>query len=233
MRRNNIAVLRFMAVRLIIDRALHSEFPGLATLLFAIKDVRVDKSSDELEKFKAESIQRFRSFYDLETLKDVPALRAYRDFFWRVGIDPTKTRPASEALLRRVLQGKDIPRINTLVDAYNIASMETHVPLAVFDADKLAGEMRMLKATGGERFRGIGMTDEETLSGKEVVLEDARGLIAIYPHRDADFSKVTLDTNNVTVLVCGVPGIELERLDRVGNLAAEYITRFCGGTPER
>ena len=216
-------------MRLVIDRSLHSEFPGLAALIFSIKDVHVEKSSDDLERFKVESCQKFRSSYSLETLKDVPALRAYRDFFWRVGIDPTKTRPASEALLRRVLQGKDLPRINTLVDSYNIASMETHVPLAVFDAAKVEGDMVMRMAVAGDKFHGIGMTAEETLTGKEVVVQDDRMLIAIYPYRDADFSKVMTETKDVSIMVCGVPGIDLSRLDEARKLSSEYITRFCGG----
>jgi len=216
-------------VRLIIDHALHSEFPGLAAVIFTINGVCVEKSSEELERFKSESCQRFRSIYNLETLKDVPALRTYRDFFWRVGIDPTKTRPASEALLRRVLQGKDLPRINTLVDSYNIASMETHVPLAVFDAAKVEGDMVMRMAVAGEKFLGIGMTAEETLTGKEVVVRDDRMLIAIYPYRDADLSKVSTETKDVLIMVCGVPGIDLSLLGEARKLSAEYITRFCGG----
>lgn len=216
-------------MRLTVDHAIRSEYQGLAAILFAIKGVRVEKSLDDLEHFKSEALQRFRFTLSLETLKDVPALRAYRDFFWRVGIDPTKTRPASEALLRRVLQGKDIPRVNTLVDAYNIASMETHVPLAVFDAAKVQGDMVMRMAVAGEKFHGIGMTAEETLTGKEVVVQDDRMLIAIYPYRDADFSKVMTETTDVSIMVCGVPGIELSRLDEARKLSANYITRFCGG----
>ena len=216
-------------MRLIVDRSLHDKFPGLATLLFVIEGVRVEKSRDDLERYKADSCQKFRNRYSLETLKDVPELRAYRDFFWRVGIDPTKIRPASEALLRRVMQGKELPRINTLVDSYNIASMETHVPLAVFDVAKLRSDLTMRMAFAGEKFMGIGMTAEETLTGKEVVVEDAGRLVAIYPYRDADDSKVTLATDSAVVLVCGVPGISVEHLENSKSAAIEHITRFCGG----
>ena len=167
-------------MRLIFDPAIRREFPGLVTIAYEIEGVSVKERSDELEAFKFEAVRKFRESYRLETLKDVPPLRAYRDFFWRVGIYPTKTRPASEALLRRVIQGKDMPRINTLVDSYNIASMESLVPLAVFDADKIEGDLTMRMAVAGERFMGIGMTAEETLTGKEVVIQDSRGLVAIY-----------------------------------------------------
>ncbi len=63
----------------------------------------------------------------LEGLKDEPIFRTYRDFFWTMGVDPTKVRPAAEALIRRILVGRSMPRINTVVDAYNLASMTTHI----------------------------------------------------------------------------------------------------------
>jgi len=107
--------------------------------------------------------------------------------------------------------------------------METHVPLAVFDAAKVQGDMVMRMAVAGEKFHGIGMTAEETLTGKEVVVQDDQMLIAIYPYRDADFSKVMTETTDVSIMVCGVPGIELSRLDEARKLSADYITRFCGG----
>jgi len=229
MRRADIIRHRFRLVHLRFDSAIRREFPGLVTLAFEIEGVTVEERSDELERFKTDSMRRLRERYQLESLKDVPPLRAYRDFFWRVGIDPTKTRPASEALLRRVIQGKELPRINTLVDSYNIASMEMMVPLAVFDASKLEGDLTMRMAVAGERFMGIGMAAEDILSGKEVVIQDGRGLVAIYPYRDADPSKVTTDTKGVNVLVCGVPGVPSELLDIATVISSEYIMKFCGG----
>ncbi len=216
-------------MHLTIDPQIRANFPGLATRLFSIKEVQVKEKENILEQFKVEAVTKARASYKLETLKDLPMLRAYRDFFWKVGIDPTKTRPASEALLRRVIQGKELPRINTLVDAYNIASMETHVPLAVFDASRLTDDLRMRMAMSGEKFLGIGMSMEEYLTGKEVVIEDSERLVAIYPHHDADFSKVTLHTKDVVVLVCGVPGITNDQLEISKTKASNYIMKFCGG----
>ncbi|MBI4416311.1 MAG: hypothetical protein HY557_04950 [Euryarchaeota archaeon] len=172
----------------------------------------------------------YRQTYALETVKDEPRLRAYRDFFWRVGIDPTKVRPAAEALLRRVLQGKPLPRINALVDAYNLASIETRIALAAFDLAKLRGDLRMRRARAGEPFLGIGMEAPTLLMGREVVVEDDERLVAIYPYRDADASKVTPGTRDVLFLVCGVPGIPPDALDEAVRVTADLVTRFCGGT---
>jgi len=67
-----------------------------------MQGVMVERQNPELESFKMELIKKVREQYDLESLRDQPTFRAYRDFFWRIGIDPTKNRPAAEALIRRV-----------------------------------------------------------------------------------------------------------------------------------
>lgn len=210
---------------------VRSKFPNLHVLLRRIDDVSVRERSEELERFKIEVCQRIRSRFSLESLKDDPVIRAYRDFFWRIGIDPTKIRPASEALIRRILSGGALPIINTLVDAYNLASAESRIALAAFDADKLEGEELVMRfARAGEEFLGIGMDKPRRLEGGEIVIADSRRLIAIYPYRDADYSKVTLETKSIYLMTCGVPGIDLEKLREAEDLATKYIVRFCGGS---
>ena len=207
-----------------------AEFPGLEAVPFEVRGVRVMPASPALAAYADEVAARYRQTYGLETLKDEPRLRAYRDFFWRVGIDPTKVRPAAEALLRRVLQGRPLPRINALVDAYNIASMETRIALAALDLAEVAGDLRMRRARAGETFLGIGMETPATLRGLEVVVEDRDRLVAVYPYRDADASKVTLGTRDVLFLACGVPGIPPEAVLEAAGITGELVTRFCGGT---
>jgi DNA/RNA-binding domain of Phe-tRNA-synthetase-like protein len=167
--------------------------------------------------------------YDLETLKQVPIFRTYRDFFWKIGIDPTKSRPAAEALVRRILAGKQIPTINTFVDTYNLASIKSEVALAAFDEDKVNGELTMRFASKNEQFLGIGMRKPVVLTGKEVVVSDAQRLLALYPHRDADHSKITENTHNVLTLVCGVPKLSLETLYQSKRVVLKYIAHFCNG----
>lgn len=208
---------------------LTAEFPGLEAVVFEVTGLRVDALNGALASFIEKRTGEYRRTYALETLKDEPRLRAYRDFFWRVGIDPTKVRPAAEALLRRVIQGKPFPQINALVDSYNLASAETRIALAAFDRAKLRGDLRMRRARPGETFLGIGMESAVTLTGVEVVCEDADRLVAIYPYRDAEASKVTSETRDVRFLVCGVPGIAEPALLEAARIAADFVTRFCDG----
>jgi DNA/RNA-binding domain of Phe-tRNA-synthetase-like protein len=212
-----------------VDSELKACFPDLTAKILQIKEVKVQKRNAELEEFKNEVMRQVREEYALESLKDQPTFRAYRDFFWKVGIDPTKNRPAAEALIRKILGGRSIPNINSLVDAYNLASIKSRIALATFDADKLEGDFLMRFAEEGEQFLGIGMEKPLILKGGEIVVTDDKKLIAVYPYRDADNTKVTEGTKNITIIVCGAPGISEETLDFASQMAQEYIVGFCDG----
>lgn len=213
-----------------MERGVEEGFPGLRVLLRVIRGVRVREFDEGLERLKEEVVREVKSRFSAEGLKDHPVVRAYRDFFWRIGLDPTKVRPAGEALIRRTLVGKPVPRVNTLVDAYNLASMRTAVALAAFDLSKIKPPLTLRFARPGEAFRGIGMERAKELRGGEVVVSDEEKLVAIYPYRDSDETKVTLSTRDVALLTCGVPGLELDVLEEAEGVAVQYITEFCGGS---
>ena len=214
---------------MIISQDIRREFPDLQVLESKVEGVTVKRMDSELEEFKEEIFNEIRETYDLEGLKDRPILRAYRNFFWRLDVDPTKTRPAAEALIRRLLHDKPLPRINTLVDAYNLASVKTEIAICAFDSDMLAGELIMRYASPGEEFLGIGMKRPIRLRGGEIVLSDEERLLAIYPYRDAEDAKITESTKNVLFIFCGVPGISLQNLMRARDLTLNFVIRFCGG----
>jgi len=216
-----------------IDPELNSRFSDLTALTLQVKNVKIQKRDAELEKFKLEIIKQVRREYNLDAVKDQPIFRSYRDFFWRIGIDPTKIRPAAEALIRKILAGKNLPCINTLVDAYNLASIKSRIGLAAFDADKVEGDLLMRFAEKGKQFYGIRMEKPLVLKGGEIVVCDEEKLLAVYPYRDADNTKVTERTENVTIVVCGVPGINKETLENASRVALEYINCFCDGENQK
>jgi DNA/RNA-binding domain of Phe-tRNA-synthetase-like protein len=110
-----------------------------------------------------------------------------------------------------------------------LASIKTGIALAAFNRDELKGELVMRQAQQGERFLGIGMQNEAVLTGKEVVISDSEKLVAVYPHRDSEKSKITKLSTNILILACGVPGIETQTLENAMAIALDYIVRFCGG----
>ncbi|WXG43911.1 MAG: phenylalanine--tRNA ligase beta subunit-related protein [Promethearchaeati archaeon SRVP18_Atabeyarchaeia-1] len=205
------------------------KMPGLRVTALKVAVEKVEDRNVGLEELKIAVAEEVRSKYSLESVKDVKVFRFYRDFFWRLGIDPTKVRPASEALIRRILQGGSIPTINTAVDAINISSIQTEIVVDAFDVAKISGEAKIRFASRGDRFLGIGMARELTMTGGEIVISDDLGPIAIYPHRDSVRTGVSLQTKAMLTVMCGVPGIGEEMLADAAKVVSRMVTRFCEG----
>ncbi|MEM2320277.1 MAG: phenylalanine--tRNA ligase beta subunit-related protein [Candidatus Bathyarchaeia archaeon] len=218
-------------MRIVIDGRVVGDFPGLRVLAVLMENLKVAAKNPELESLMAKVIEEVKSKYNIETLKDVLSVRAYRDFFWKIGLDPTKNRPSAEALIRRALLGNPLPRINTFVDSLNIASIRSEVAISSFDADKIFGEKIIIRyAREGEEFCGIGVSKLVVMKGCEIVLSDDNGLIAVYPYRDSERTKITKETRRAVLVFCGVPGVGTSMLSRAMNIAVDLITKFCGGT---
>src|ERR1039457_3749082 len=80
---------------------------------------------------------------------------AVRTMYKQCGIDPTKTRPSSEALLRRVRKGDSLPRVNSLVDLINWCSVESQLPFGLYDHDQIHGFVTLRLGAPGEAYPGI------------------------------------------------------------------------------
>lgn len=151
---------------------------------------------------------------------EIPGLKPVRDLYRSLGIDPTKTRPSSEALLRRVLQGKALYRVNALVDAVNLCSLKMLVPFGVYDRSRVAGSVALRLGARGESYEGIGrgriqvegrpvLADREGAFGNptadslrtSVTPATARALVVLYlpPSLDAAGATKFLEETSATV----------------------------------
>ena len=214
------------------QKEVASKFPELAICTGVIREVKVQSTTPETEKLRNEIFEEARRNFILETLKDNPIVRAYRDFFWSLDIDPTKTRPSGEALLRRILQGKNIPKISNVVDAYNLASLKTIIPLSGYDLDTVFPPLVIRFSREDDVFQGIGMPSPVKLERKMLLLTDQKRILCIYPYRDSDATKITSRTKNVLIVGYGAPKIENEKLEEAVSTALELIKRVAGGIIE-
>lgn len=204
-------------------------FPELAVCIGTITDVHNEKENERIEQLREAVYQEVKTKHNIETLKDNPTVRAFRDFYWKLGIDPTKTRPSGEALLRRVLHGDELPRISAVVDAYNLASTKTILPISGFDVDLLNQPFHVRFAKNGETFTGIGMDKPITLTEQMLVLADQKQVLCIYPYRDTDLTKITMQTRNAMIIVYGVPRIDEQVLKEAAETTLDYIRLVSQG----
>jgi DNA/RNA-binding domain of Phe-tRNA-synthetase-like protein len=118
--------------------------------------------------------------------------------FHRLGVDPTKSRPASEALLRRVLQGKGLPLIHPAVDVCNLASLEHQLPLGLYDRAHVKGPIYARVGRAGEGYEGI-RRGRVNLTGR-VLLADDDGAFGA-PTADSARTQLTAGTRAVLAVI--------------------------------
>jgi DNA/RNA-binding domain of Phe-tRNA-synthetase-like protein len=203
-------------------------FPELKICIGEIDSLCNEKTNEYIQRLSDTVLSEVRAKHSIETLKDDPRVRAYRDFYWKLDIDPTKTRPSGEALLRRVLHGDELPRISTVVDAYNLASTKTIIPISGFDTARLKPPFQIRFATN-EVIMGIGKNRPMSLADGTLVLADEQRVLCIYPYRDSDHSKITLQTHNALIIAYGAPGITENQLVRAVETALSYIVQTSRG----
>ena len=150
-----------------------------------------------------------------------------RTMYKKVGIDPTKTRPSNEALLRRVRKGDAIPRINSAVDIVNWCSLEFQLPYGLYDASKIAGAVTMRRGFEGEKYAGI-RKDDVNVGGRITVVDDAGPFGN--PSSDSARTMVTPATTQLLVVIYAPIEIPRSQVERVANATSERMKLILGGS---
>lgn len=151
-------------------------------------------------------------------------IAAVRTMYKRLGVDPTKTRPSSEALLRRVRKGGELPRINALVDVINWCSLDTQLPFGLYDAGRIRGAVRLRLGQRGEEYAGI-RKDVVHLEGR-LTLADEEGPFG-NPTSDSARTMVTPATTSALVVIFAPAPLPPAAVERAVALTGERIATYC------
>lgn len=168
--------------------------------------------------------ERFRQTLTTQTLKELSGIAATRRVYRACGKDPSRYRPASEALIRRQLTGKSLYQIDTLVDLVNLASIAYGYSIGGFDADKFEGDTLTLGiGREGEPYEGIGR-GMINIAGLPVY-RDSKGGVGT-PTSDNERTKITLQTTHLVVLINGYDGDE-RQVRANAEYIQELIKKYC------
>lgn len=150
--------------------------------------------------------EEYKTIYQIEDVKKIPAIEATRNAYKRLGKDPNRYRPSSEALGRRILRDLPLYQIDTLVDLINLVSIRTGYSIGGFDMDKIEGDVLTLGVGEvGEPYEAIGrgMLNIEGLP----VYRDLLGGVGT-PTSDNERTKLDLDTTHFLTIINGYDGKE-------------------------
>ncbi len=176
-----------------------------------LHELEVTEPRDDFELEVARATQAART-------GDVGDLGRARALYRRFGIDPTRLRPSSEALLRRLKKGEPLPRVNSLVDVANALSVQLQVPVGLYDLEKVkGGELVIRLGTEGEGYVGI-RKEHVSVTGR-ICVADADGPCG-NPSADSARTMITTDTERAAWIY--FLAVSDEVIDRTAELVAVF-----------
>jgi DNA/RNA-binding domain of Phe-tRNA-synthetase-like protein len=153
-----------------------------------------------------------------------PQVEATRKACKALGKDPARYRGSAEALLRRIVAGKGLPQVNSVVDAINLVSVESRLPIGLYDLGHVVGDIVFRAGRAGETYRGIGKYDLN-LEGLPVFAD------TVGPHgsatSDSERTMVTAATKQVLAIIISFGGAE--GLDRWAQRMSALLTQHAAG----
>ncbi len=200
-------------------KKIFPDFAGCA-LTATVKNSEPDEN---LWKEIALLSDNYRQVLTDESIKQMPPIHATREAYKKFGKAPSRYRPAAEALLRRIVKGEELYKINTLADLVNLASIYTGYSIGGFDLDKIKGDLVLGIGRAREPYEGIGrgMLNIENLP----VYRDNVGGVGT-PTSDNERTKITLETTNFLLLVNGYDGSR-EGVMHCAEYTQQLIKKYC------
>ena len=199
--------------------------PGLPLVCpaFTLEGLKVREQNPALEEALAALSAELRALWHATSIGDVPGIQPVRASYHALGLDPTRYRPSSEALLRRVLKGQNLYRINTLVDALNYASLKYLVPFGLYDLDQVRPPVALRVGKEGEGYPGI-RKEFVSVAGR-ACLTDEIGPFG-NPSSDSDRTKITPATTRALVAPFLPRETSAERAREIAAGTAEALLRY-------
>ena len=169
--------------------------------------------------------ERVKKLADPRAILEAPAILAARAGYRALGKDPARYRGSAEALLRRVIAGKGLPRIHAVVDVINLVSVESRLPIGLYDLGQVEGAIEFRPGRAGETYKGIGKYD---LNLEDLPLfADELG-----PHgsatSDSERTMVTLETKKILAILVSFGGTS--GLEEWGRRLASLLGEHCAAT---
>jgi DNA/RNA-binding domain of Phe-tRNA-synthetase-like protein len=207
-----------------IDPALKAKCPRIALGCLAA-GVESHATPPALEEELKSCERKILQLPDPRAVLESAAILATRSGYKALGKDPARYRGSAEALLRRVIAGKGLPRIHAVVDIINIVSVESRLPIGLYDLAHVQGDITFRAGRFGETYKGIGKYDLN-LEGLPIFADD------LGPHgsatSDSERTMVTPATKSVLAIFVSFGG--RENLERHAERMNVLLTEHASGT---
>lgn len=186
-------------------------------------EISVAPASSELNQTISEAAELRQQELLGEAAATDPVIADVRAAFKAIGKDPSRYRPSSEALTRRIVAGKGLYSVNNIVDCGNLVSLMTGLPIGCYDAAWIKGDMMLRPGTPGETYNGVGRKSIN-LEGLAVLADNDGPFGSAFS--DSERTAITENTQNLVFVIYGL-NVDIAHVEAAAEIADALITKFC------
>ena len=203
---------------------------GLTVACFVMGGLENTESTPSFDLYLEQQTNLILQNLSRENIKDDPVLQGFRLLHERVGCSNRKNIAASENLLKFLLKTGHLPRVNLLVDIYNLVSIKSHLALGAHDIKYIGGNVHLKMTTGQESFWPIGSNEPDSVRpGEYAYVDDDNDIICRLEVRQVEKTKVTLNTKECFYILQGNPLTSSDVLKAATENLIDLTQRFCCG----
>ncbi|MBN1908057.1 MAG: hypothetical protein JW927_23470 [Deltaproteobacteria bacterium] len=213
-----------------IDKAIFEMFPGYCRGVVLAFDIKAGDSPEELLSMLRDAEKTLHNKVNADDPVSHPRINSWREAYRLFGAKPAKFRSSIEGMVRRVLNGNELPGINTVVDIGNILSLRHIITAGAHAIDVVKGDISLRRAGGEESFTPFG-TDitEQTEPGEIIFTEGNNCLVRRWSWRQAEHTSIKNSTTAFEMNIDGLPPVTRDETEKICIEAIDLIKRFCGG----
>ncbi len=213
-----------------IDNAIFDMFPGYCRGVVLAFDIKISDSPPELISLLRDAEKALHSKVNKDDPASHPRINSWREAYRLFGAKPAKFRSSIEGMVRRVLNGNELPGINTVVDIGNILSLMYIITAGAHAIDVVKGDISLRRATGKEFFTPFGTDISEQAEPGEIIFTEGNNcLVRRWSWRQAEHTSIKNSTTAFEMNIDGLPPVTRDETETICIEAVELINKFCGG----
>lgn len=217
-------------MKFIVNKELFNNYNNLSVGVIVCNNIDNTKNVDLANEIKKVNVDVISKFSNIDPLSEYPIIREWRNIYKSFG--EKKSRSSIEALIRRTLNGNDIPVINPLVDIYNMISLKYELPCGGEDIDKITSDIELTYAVGVEEFIPLGETTLEIVNESEIVYKSGNTVLCRnFNYRESDITKLSSNTKNCILVIESV--LESNKLESALDELSNLVSTLLGATTKK
>lgn len=209
-----------------------SQVLDLGVKIIGARITGTKNSLDSLEfgKYKQQKLQQITLDWQNKNYKDDHILQGFRDLHTQVGKSNRDFIASPESLLSRFVKKGFFPHINTIVDIYNLVSLESQLALGAHDIHYVNGNIALRLTDGTENFIPLGSSEAEKVSpGEYAYVDSQNNIVCRLEVLQVEPTKITLDSDDIFFIIQGNQNTDLDYVTKFASQLGQLVTKYCGG----